>query len=136
MKQGFFTLLATLLFFIGCGSEQTSSSIPTVGLSATPYKTLLPLVGQKAMLLEFGSTSCASCVEMGKRLRKVKDEHPQAHVYFIEVYNDQQAMRNYGIQMIPTQVYLNEKGEEIDRHVGVLNYEQLLAKLKVEKIIF
>ena len=130
------TLMVLALCFIGCNSEQKPlSSMPTVALPATPYANVFPLVGQKAMLLEFGSTSCASCVEMGKLLRKVKDELPSAHIYFIEVYDDQKAMRNYGIQMIPTQVYLNEKGEETDRHIGALNYEQLLAKLKAEKII-
>ncbi len=136
MKKIYMTLMVVALCFIGCNSEQKPlSSMPTVALPATLYASVAPLVGQKAMLLEFGSTSCASCVEMGKLLRKVKDEHPSAHIYFIEVYADQQAMRNYGIQMIPTQVYLNDKGEETDRHIGALNYEQLIAKLKSEKII-
>jgi thioredoxin 1 len=136
MKQVIFTVAMIGFLFIGCGvEEKTASTLPKEGLGATPYAQLSPLVGQKAMLLEFGSTTCASCVEMGKLLRKVKDEHPQSHVYFIEVYNDQHVMRNYGVQMIPTQIYLNEKGEEVDRHIGVLNYEQLVAKLRAEKII-
>ncbi len=137
MKQIVFIVLTIVFFMSGCSSEGKSIATSSQEvLPATSYAQLMPLVGQQAMLLEFGSTTCASCVEMGKLLRKVKNEYPQAHVYFIEVHNDQQSTRNYGIQMIPTQIYLNTKGEEIDRHIGVVNYEQLIAKLKSEKIIF
>lgn len=137
MKHAIFILISVIVFLTGCDSgKKNSSALPQEGLIATPYAQLVPLVGNKAMLLEFGSTSCASCVEMGKLLRKAKNEYPQSHIYFIEVYTDQQSMRNYGVQMIPTQVYLNEKGEEVDRHIGAVAYEQLIAKLKEQKIIF
>lgn len=134
MKINSIITLLVASFFFGCTSEQ-SSTLPKQGLSATPYAEVLPSIGKKAMLLEFGSTTCASCVEMGKILYKVKQEYPQSGIYFIEVYNDQQAMRNYGIQMIPTQIFLNEQGAESDRHVGTLTYEQVVAKLKMERII-
>ena len=122
---------------MGCGAEESRTiDLPKEGLVATPYENVVPLIGKEALLLEFGSTTCASCVEMGKILRKIKEEHPKSHLYFIEVYNDKQAMQNYGIQMIPTQFYLNAKGEEVDRHIGAVSYEHLIAKLKEQKIIF
>ncbi|NCD11133.1 MAG: thioredoxin [Epsilonproteobacteria bacterium] len=136
MKYKQVMVFLVLLLFAGCTSEEKSSVVlPSEGLAATAYEKIVPIIGKEAVLLEFGSTTCASCVEMGKILRKIKEEDPKSHVYFIEVYDDKMAMKNYGIQMIPTQIYLNAKGEEMDRHIGVVSYEQLRSKLKAEKII-
>lgn len=141
-------ILAVLTFvLVGCGDAQVESKTPIASplkktqesslmLEATPYAQIVPQIGKTPMLLEFGSTSCASCVEMGKLLYRVKQEYPQSAIYFIEVRNEQQAIRDYKIQMIPTQVYLDAKGAESDRHIGAVNYELLIAKLKEQKIIF
>ena len=141
-------ILAVLAFvLVGCGEAQVESKTPIASplkktqessamLEATPYAQIVPQIGTKPMLLEFGSTSCASCVEMGKLLYRVKQEYPQSAIYFIEVRSEQQAIRDYKIQMIPTQVYLDAKGSESDRHIGAVNYELLIAKLKEQKIIF
>lgn len=141
-------VLATLtLLLVGCGEAKVESKTPVASplkatqeaskmLEATPYVQVFEHIGKKPMLLEFGSTSCASCVEMGKLLYRAKEEYPQSAIYFIEVRNEHQAIRDYKIQMIPTQVYLDDKGIERDRHIGAVSYEQLIAKLKEQKIIF
>ncbi|MGZ5478786.1 MAG: TlpA family protein disulfide reductase, partial [Candidatus Aminicenantales bacterium] len=36
----------------------------------------------------------------------------------------------YGIQLIPTQVFLDQKGKEIARHVGLFPKEEILELLK------
>lgn len=134
-KKIFFALLG--LFFLGCNDTKVSAQEPlkTGILEATAYSKILPSISKTPMLLEFGSTSCASCVEMGKLLYRVKQEYPKSAIYFIEVYNDKEATGNYKIQMIPTQVYLSQEGFESDRHIGLVSYEQLIAKLKEHKII-
>lgn len=104
-------------------------------LEATPYVDIVSHIGKAPLLIEFGSTSCASCVEMGKLLYKVKQEYPKSAIYFVEVYKEQQATRDYRIQMIPTQVYLDALGAVSDKHIGMVSYEQLVEKLKAEKII-
>lgn len=37
--------------------------------------------------------------------------------------------------MIPTQIYLDSSGSEIDRHVGEVDYDTLGKHLKAHKII-
>lgn len=135
IKKIFFALLG--LFLLGCNDTKVSVQEPlkTGILEATAYAKILPTISKTPMLLEFGSTSCASCVEMGKLLHRAKQEYPKSAIYFIEVYNDKEATGNYKIQMIPTQVYLNQEGFESDRHIGLVSYEQLIAKLKEHKII-
>jgi len=146
MKKKIILAVLTLLL-VGCGEAKVEDKTPiasplkktqeasTAMLEATPYTQIASAIGKGPMLLEFGSTSCASCVEMGKLLYRAKQEYPQSAIYFIEVRSEQQAIRDYKIQMIPTQVYLDAKGSESDRHIGAITYEQLIAKLKAEKVI-
>lgn len=147
MKKKIILAVLTLLL-VGCGEAKVEDKKPIASplkqtkevsqgvLEATPYAQIAQQIGKTPMLLEFGSTSCASCVEMGKLLYRAKQEYPQSAIYFVEVYNDQLATRDYRIQMIPTQIYLDAKGAESERHIGAVNYELLIAKLKEQKIIF
>jgi hypothetical protein len=41
----------------------------------------------------------------------------------------------YKIVAIPTQVFLNAAGHEVDRHLGALTKEEVLKKLKALKFI-
>ncbi|KFL33126.1 MULTISPECIES: thioredoxin family protein [unclassified Sulfurospirillum] len=145
MKKTMILSVLTLLL-VGCGEAKVESKTPMASpvqktqeassiLEATPYAQIASHIAKTPMLIEFGSTSCASCVEMGKLLYRAKQEHPKSAIYFVEVYKDQQATRDYRIQMIPTQIYLDGKGAEADRHIGAVSYKQLIVKLKEQKII-
>jgi thioredoxin 1 len=41
----------------------------------------------------------------------------------------------YKIMLIPTQVFLDASGKEVDRHIGPLPKEEVLKKLKELKLI-
>ena len=45
---------------------------------------------------------------------------PSIAVQEIDVWTDEEAGRRYGVSIIPTQVFLDAEGREIDRHVGFL----------------
>ena len=97
-------------------------------LKATPYQEVAKAIGKgKATLLEVGSDSCHSCQIMGKLLYKEKKEHPDYNIYFINVKEERDVAFKLKIQMIPTQIFLDANGSEIDRHVGILEKEDLDA---------
>jgi len=97
-------------------------------LKATPYEEVAKAIGKgKATLLEVGSDSCHSCQIMGKLLYKEKEEHPNYNIYFINVKEERDVAFKLKIQMIPTQILLDANGSEIDRHVGLLEKEDLDA---------
>jgi thioredoxin 1 len=48
----------------------------------------------------------------------------------IDVYKYQNLAREYKVQLIPTLVFFDSKGKEVFRHVGVLDKEKIIAKLK------
>jgi thioredoxin 1 len=54
----------------------------------------------------------------------------KAGVLFIDVHEDQDAARRFRVQMIPTQIFFDVKGNEISRHMGFLDKEALLKGLK------
>ena len=87
-------------------------------------------------LLEFGAGHCISCKEMAKIIEELKTTIGDK-VEFRMLYADKEKplFQQYKIMLIPTQVFLNAEGKEVDRHVGALTKEQLLAKLKELKFI-
>ena len=61
----------------------------------------------------------------------------QVEVIFYDVWDDPAPANEYGIQMIPTQIFLDESGEEFHRHTGFYpqaDIEALLVERGLEKI--
>ena len=62
---------------------------------------------------------------MGKMLFEIKDKHPNAPLYFINVHEERSTAGALKIMMIPTQIIYDAKGKEVFRHVGGLSQEEL-----------
>jgi thioredoxin 1 len=94
-----------------------------------------PATGKPA-LYEFGAGYCASCIEMAKIMAELKTTHSD-QVEFRMVYVDKEKplFEQYKIVLIPTQVFLDASGKEVDRHIGPLTKEEVLKKLKELKFI-
>ncbi len=99
-------------------------------LSSTPFSKIQNKIGKVPMMLEFGATSCHSCIVMGKILYKIKQKYPNSNIYFIDIYKDSKAAKKFGIRMIPTQKYLDKNGNILETHMGVINEIELEKKLK------
>ncbi|MGB6867501.1 MAG: thioredoxin family protein, partial [Candidatus Aminicenantaceae bacterium] len=56
-------------------------------------------------------------------------------VVFYDVWKTPKYAKNYGIQIIPTQVFIDKKGEEIFRHVGFYPKEDIIKMLKEKHIL-
>lgn len=100
---------------------------------------LLPALGSaagKPALLEFGAGFCSSCKDMEQIMAQLRASHGE-QVEFRLVYNDKEPelFRQYQILLIPTQVFLDANGREVDRHIGALTREQVLQKLRNLKFI-
>jgi thioredoxin 1 len=51
-------------------------------------------------------------------------------VVFVDVWENEQAGEQYGIRMIPTQIFYDAEGKELFRHEGFFSKEDILAKWK------
>ena len=111
------------------GRLQKISVKPPESNSEDDFKKALT-VGQPA-LVDFGANSCIPCRQLRPVLKEIGKEYVgKAGILVIDVYKYQNLAKDYKIQMIPTLVFFDAKGKEVFRHVGVLEKEQIVAKLK------
>ncbi len=85
----------------------------------------------KIVMLELGSVGCIPCEQMKPVMQRLRDTYPgKLEVIFIDVREDNKTGRRFGVNMIPTQVFLDKSGKEFHRHVGFYSYEEIAPVLK------
>ncbi len=122
------TLILLLLPFmlITCGSEKK------VQINSTAEKP-----GTKAMItfVELGSVNCIPCRQMQPIMKSIEEKYRgQVKVVFHDVWKDKDAGKKYGIQLIPTQVFLDESGKEFFRHEGFYPEEDIIKLFETKGI--
>ena len=82
-------------------------------------------------LVDLGSVTCIPCKMMAPILDEMKSEYAgRLEVEFIDVNENREAARQYGIKLIPTQIFFDTSGKELWRHEGFISREDILAKWK------
>jgi thioredoxin 1 len=109
----------------------------SLALAAAPVRGQTPPGAQgRPALYDFGMGRCLSCVEMEKILHAVQGKYgDQLQVRLLYAPQDKQLFSQYKIIAVPTQVFLNAQGQEVDRHMGVFPEGELVKKLKALKFI-
>ena len=57
-----------------------------------------------------------------------KEYQGRFDVVFIDIFENKEAISEYNVRVIPTQIFFNAKGKELFRHQGFYSKEQILAK--------
>jgi thioredoxin 1 len=77
--------------------------------------------GPRPRLLELGSTSCKSCLDMHAELAHLRREcGGVVDIDEVDVFVDEATAERYGVQVIPAQIFFGADGRESDRHIGFL----------------
>lgn len=85
----------------------------------------------KPVLVDFGANSCLPCRQIRPVLKEVGKEYSEkARVLVIDVFKFQDLAKQFKVQLIPTLVFFDSKGQEAFRHLGVLDKEKIVSKLK------
>jgi thioredoxin 1 len=102
------------------------ASVVTTNAPATPpEKKPLP------KLLDLGAGKCIPCKMMAPILEELKKEYAgKLEVEFIDVWKNPDAGKQYGIEVIPTQIFYDATGKELFRHIGFFSKDDILAKWK------
>ena len=80
----------------------------------------------KVTFLELGSVSCIPCRQMQPIMKSIESKYGgQVKVVFHDVWKDKKPAQQYGIKLIPTQVFLDENGKEFYRHEGFFPEEDI-----------
>ncbi len=85
----------------------------------------------KIVMLELGSVGCIPCEQMKAVMQKLRETYTgKLEVIFIDVRQDNKTGRRFNVHMIPTQVFLDAKGNEFHRHIGFYAFEEITPVLK------
>ncbi len=90
----------------------------------------VPVKGMVTMI-DLGATSCIPCKMMAPIIEKLEKEYRgKAAIVFIDVWKHKEQATRFGIRAIPTQVFYDEGGKEVYRHVGFLAEKEIVAQLQ------
>ncbi len=104
-----------------------------VEASALPQTASEPAAQSKQIphLVDLGADKCIPCKMMAPILEELKQTHAgRMDVVFIDVWENPDAAKHYGINVIPTQIFYDAGGKELFRHEGFFGKEDILAKWK------
>lgn len=120
-------IITAILAFSGiAGAQEKSSGQPggASGSANSPTQNLPRLV-------DLGASKCVPCKMMAPILEELKKEYTgRMLIEFIDVWKKPEAGKEYGVRMIPTQIFYNAGGKEIFRHEGFFAKEDIVAKWK------
>jgi len=88
---------------------------------------------EKVTFIELGSVRCIPCMKMEAVLDSVRARYPKdVKVVFYDVWTEEGKpyAKQYNIELIPTQVFLDAKGKEYYRHVGYFEEKEVEKILK------
>ncbi len=92
---------------------------PAVAMAAAPLPRFINL----------GAGKCIPCKQMVPVREAIKADYAgQIEVIFIDVWENRDAGKQYGIRLIPTQIIVDAAGKELFRHEGYWPKEAIVAK--------
>ncbi len=108
--------VAAAVVLKGGGKESATTT------AAAPAATALP------RLVDLGADKCMPCKMMAPSWRSCVPSTPAAsRSIFIDVWKNQAKSQQYGIRVIPTQIFFDADGKELMRHEGFFAKEEILA---------
>ena len=103
-------IFTTFVFVQGCDAQSKDNKTETAGVTKS-----------KVTFIELGSVNCIPCKMMQPVMEAIEKKYgDQVKVIFYDVWTNEQKKyaQQYKIKLIPTQVFLDENGNEFHRHEG------------------
>ena len=112
---------------VTAASEQTPASEAAPGaLTAVPDPAPVKAIPR---LVDLGADKCIPCKMMAPMLAELREEYAdRMSVEFIDVWKNPNAGQEYGVRVIPTQIFYDAAGNELFRHEGFYGKEAILSK--------
>ncbi len=84
---------------------------------------------RRPRMVDLGAKKCIPCKMMAPILADLtRDYSDRFTTEFIDVWENADAGKQYGVEMIPTQIFYDAEGKERFRHVGFLGKDDILRK--------
>jgi thioredoxin 1 len=132
MRKLTITFVLALLVVAGCGSKTTSTSAapPLPKADAAAANTNLP------KLWDFWATWCPPCKELKPTIEALEKEYEgKIEIRSIDVDQNKDLAQKFNVQAIPTLVFLDAKGNELSRIVGLTPKDTIVGRFKTHGFI-
>jgi thioredoxin 1 len=117
---GIIVLSGCVLLFTATGSFAAADE-------GTPQA---PVPG-KVTMVDLGAKSCIPCKMMAPIMEELEKEYKdRAAIVFIDVWDNPKAGPDFGIRVIPTQIFYNAEGKEKSRHEGFMEKAAIVDELR------
>jgi thioredoxin 1 len=122
-------LLLALTIGAGCGQKKT----PSV---AAQLQSKPETVTNLPKLWDFWATWCGPCKEMKPTIEALEKEYAgRIEIRSIDVDQNKDLAQKFGVQAIPTLVFLDAKGNELSRIVGLVPRDTIVGRFKTHGFI-
>jgi len=146
MKKNLFwlsVLMISSVLLLNCGNNEAQTNADSPKQNTKPAQNVSTKIDStkadstkastpKVTFVELGSVNCIPCKMMQPIMKAVEEDYgDQIEIIFYDVRQDPAPAQQYRIRLIPTQVFLDESGNEFYRHEGILpkeNIDSLLVK--------
>lgn len=122
-------LTILMLLIISCQNRK-NEAVANTAVSDQKNKTTqqTKIEKPKVTFVELGSVRCIPCQQMQPVMKAIEEKYgEQIEVVFYDVWQQDQKhfADDYKIRVIPTQVFLDEKGVEFFRHEGFFPEDEI-----------
>ena len=118
---------------VACGASNErpeEQQNETVTDSTTAVSDSTSSQGYKVTFLELGAESCIPCKMMQPVLREIAAIYPGVvDVIFHDLYKNRSVGQQYGVRVMPTQIFLDAQGKEFYRHEGFFPKDEIVSML-------
>jgi len=122
-------LVFTLAVGTGCGTRPT----PTPTAQPQPRT---ETVTNLPKLWDFWATWCPPCKELKPIIEALEKEYDgKIEIRSIDVDQNKDLARKFGVQAIPTLVFLDAKGNELSRIVGLTSKDTIVGRFQTHGFI-
>jgi thioredoxin 1 len=119
-KLSIFLLLISVILIASCKKNDAKNEQNTTSGKQSVNKEY------KIEFVELGSVNCIPCKKMQPVMASIEKKYAgQVKVTFHDVWKDDAPAKKYGIDLIPTQVFLDAGGKELMRHQGFFPEEDI-----------
>ena len=151
MRTAFYVVLMTLAIVTvgGCGGDERpdagrteTGKADTVATYATPGMAKSGVDDPRAgsggtratvgipRIVDLGKGECIPCKMMAPILEELRVEYRgRVIIEVIDIGDKPEAVKEYGMRVMPTQIFFDAHGDEVWRHEGFLAKEAIIDKL-------
>ena len=110
-------LLTGIFFFLSVASA-IAADAPDIPPVPTP---------DMVTMVDLGAHKCIPCKMMAPIIEELQKEYAdRASIIFIDVWEHNEQARRFGIRGIPTQIFYDNQGKEVGRHIGFLDKKSIM----------